>query len=285
MKRILVQLDTDAQPSVFDAVVAVDAGVDHLFRHGNVQPESVRDLVYGAMFTRGLKDLCNTAVFVGGSDLPRAERILAEARAAFFGPMRVSLMLDCGGCNTTAAAAVRCAAREMALNGASALVLGGTGPVGQRVARLLAKEGARVRVGSRRADRAAAVCDALRQSVTQGAFEGIATETAQDLARAIDGVQVVVAAGAAGVTLLTEERRRQATALRIAIDLNAVPPAGIEGIAPGDKAVDRDGLRVYGALGVGGVKMKIHKAAVARLFETNEHVLDVEEIYALSASV
>ena len=52
-----LQLDTDPQPSVFDAVVAVDAGVDHLFRHGGVTPENVRDLVYGALFTRGPADL------------------------------------------------------------------------------------------------------------------------------------------------------------------------------------------------------------------------------------
>ena len=36
---ILIQLDSDPQPSVFDAVVAVDSGVAHLFRHGGVTPE------------------------------------------------------------------------------------------------------------------------------------------------------------------------------------------------------------------------------------------------------
>ena len=41
--KILLCLDTDAQPSVFDGVVAVDAGVDHLFRHGGIKPEDVRD--------------------------------------------------------------------------------------------------------------------------------------------------------------------------------------------------------------------------------------------------
>ena len=38
--------------------------------------------------------------------MPAAERLLAAARKAFFGPFRVSVMLDPNGCNTTAAAAV-----------------------------------------------------------------------------------------------------------------------------------------------------------------------------------
>ena len=106
LAKILLCLDTDPQPSVFDGVVAVDAGVDQLFRHGGVTPDAVRDLVYGAMFTRGPADLKNTAVFIGGSDVDAGEKLLAKARECFFGPMRVSLMLDSNGANTTAAAAV-----------------------------------------------------------------------------------------------------------------------------------------------------------------------------------
>ena len=103
---ILVQLDTDAQPSVFDAVVAVDAGVQHLFRHGGVTPENVRDLVYGTIFTRGPADLKHTAIFVGGSNVPAGEAILDVIKKTFFGPFRVSVLFDGNGSNTTAAAAV-----------------------------------------------------------------------------------------------------------------------------------------------------------------------------------
>ena len=69
MKSILVQLDTDPQPSVFDRVVAVDAGVDQLFSYGGATPETVESLVHGAIFTRGVPDLSRTAIFVGGSDV------------------------------------------------------------------------------------------------------------------------------------------------------------------------------------------------------------------------
>src|SRR5437763_6973800 len=102
---ILIQLDVDPQPSVFDGVVAIDAGVAHLFRHGGVKPEAVRDLVYGALFTRGGADLKRSAVFVGGSDARAAEAVMKAVQQTFFGPFRVSVLFDANGSNTTAAAA------------------------------------------------------------------------------------------------------------------------------------------------------------------------------------
>src|SRR4051794_34171065 len=134
-RKILIQLDGDAHPSVFDRVVAIDAGADELFSYGGVKVEQVRDLIHGAIFTRGPKDLKNTAVFVGGSDVALGERLMQEALKHMlpkFG-LRVSILLDANGANTTAAAAVRAAARHLELRGAAALVLAATGPVGQRV--------------------------------------------------------------------------------------------------------------------------------------------------------
>src|SRR4051812_49539513 len=90
---ILIQLDADPQPSVFDGVVAVDAGVAHLFRHGGVTPDKVRDLVHGALFTRGGPDLKRTAIFVGGSDVAPGQAILKAGTDSFFGPFPVSVLL------------------------------------------------------------------------------------------------------------------------------------------------------------------------------------------------
>ena len=75
--------------------------------------------------------------------------------------------------------------------------------------------------------------------------------------------------------------RRSCRSLRVAIDLNAVSPLGLGGVELLDKAVERDGAICYGAIGVGGTKMKIHKAAIQRLFERNDQVLDAEEVFAL----
>ena len=286
-RRILIQLDTDMQPSVFDRVVAVDSGVEELFSYGGVRPEQVRDLVHGAIFTRDVKDLPHTAVFIGGSDVTAGERLLEEVKKHLlpqFG-LSVSVFLDSNGANTTAAAAVRAAARHLDLSKTTATVLGGTGPVGQRVAFLLAQQGAHVRVGSRQRDRAAQVCERIRQRVQRGELEPVAAGDPASVAAALEGRELVVAAGAAGVVLLPQQVRQACPALRVAIDLNAVPPLGIEGVQVMDKAAPLDGVTAYGAIGVGKTKMKVHKAAIAKLFEANNLVLDVEEIYQIACGI
>jgi hypothetical protein len=206
--KILVQLDTDPQPSVFDSVVAADAGVDHLLRHGGVTPGNVRELVYGALFTRGADDLQRTAVFIGGSDVSAGEAVLEAVKNTFFGPFRVSVLFDANGANTTAAAAVLAALASSggSLQGVRAAVLAATGPVGQRVARLLCREGAEVALGSRSLDRAGAVAESLR-SLTGKTNSPFATASPAELLNGLAGVAVVVAAGASGVTLLPEPIR------------------------------------------------------------------------------
>jgi methylenetetrahydrofolate/methylenetetrahydromethanopterin dehydrogenase (NADP+) len=283
-KKILVQLDTDPQPSVFDRVVAVDSGVDFLFTHHGVKPDQVQALVHGAIFTRGPKDLKSTALFIGGSDVVVGEAVLAAVRKSLIPQygLNVSVMLDSNGSNSTAAAAVRAASKHMDLGHTKALVLGGTGPVGQRVARLLARQGAHVRVGSRSLERAMAVCAAIRAGLPDAKVEAVSTTSSTDGPKTLDGRDLVIAAGAAGAMLLPAKMRAEAKALHLMIDLNAVPPPGIEGIEMTDKAVTRDGILCYGAIGVGDTKMKIHRAAIAQLFESNTQVLDAEEIYDLA---
>jgi glutamyl-tRNA reductase len=191
-------------------------------------------------------------------------------------------MLDSNGSNTTAAAAVRAASKHMDLGQAKALVLGGTGPVGQRVARLLVRQGADVRIGSRSVERAQAVAAAIKASLPEARVEAAETTSSADGPRAVEDRTLVIAAGAAGAMLLPAKVRAAAKNLHLVIDLNAVPPAGIEGVEVTDKAVARDGVLSYGAIGVGDTKMKIHRAAVTRLFERNDLVFDAEEIYDLA---
>ncbi|MBI2824276.1 MAG: bifunctional NADP-dependent methylenetetrahydromethanopterin dehydrogenase/methylenetetrahydrofolate dehydrogenase [Planctomycetia bacterium] len=279
--KILVQLDTDDSASVFDSVVALDAGVDHLLRHSSITPENVRERVHGAIFTRGGDDLRRTALFVGGSDVARGEQVLEAIAKSFIGPLRCSVMIDSGGANTTAAAAVLAATKHLDLRGATALVLAATGPVGQRVALLLARLGADVRLGSRRKERAEAVCLAVAHKAASARLTACATTTVAELDAALSGATLAIAAGAAGVELLPADALQRAKGLKVAIDLNAVPPLGVAGIKVTDKAVEHDRLVCYGAIGVGGRKMKIHKAAIQALFEANDRVLDAPEIFEI----
>jgi methylenetetrahydrofolate/methylenetetrahydromethanopterin dehydrogenase (NADP+) len=281
MKRLLLQLDSDRHPSSFDRIVAHDAGVDAVLSYGGVVPEEVTPLVHGCLFTRGVPDLRHTAIWIGGSQVAAGEALTEAVNGAFFGPFRVSIMMDSNGCNTTAAAAVARLASAIALRGARAVILGGTGPVGLRAAVLLAREGAAVTIASRsmvRAQDAGAQVKA-RFGMTVAAIEA---KDHAGLARALEGVQVVLAAGAAGVTLLPRAVWAAHPTLVAMADVNAVPPPGIEGIDPGDKGVEREGKRVFGALAIGGLKMKVHKACVARLFERNDVDLDLEAIWGIA---
>ncbi|VTS08616.1 NADP-dependent methylenetetrahydromethanopterin/methylenetetrahydrofolate dehydrogenase [Tuwongella immobilis] len=281
---ILIQFDTDPQPSVFDRVVAVDSGVQHLFSYGGMTPANVVGLVHGAIFTRSPRSLARTAIFIGGSDVAQGEALADVVRKTLIPQygLSVSVMLDSNGANTTAAAAVRAAARHLDLAKCQALILGGTGPVGQRVARLLARAGADVRVGSRQKDRAEAVCAAIRAQVPGAKLTAVATASSSDGPAALDGRNLVVAAGAAGTVLLPKKLRATSKTLKVAIDLNGVPPAGIEGIELPDAGMDRDGVIAYGALGVGDTKMKVHRAAIQQLFTSNQQFIDAEECYALA---
>ncbi len=283
LPRILIQFDPDMAASVFDAVVAIDSDIDHLLQYSQVEPTSVRGLVHGAMFTRGPDQLSNTAIFIGGSNAAASEAIAAEIKQTFFGPVRVSVMLDGNGSNTTAAAAVLCAARHLDLSAVDALVLGGTGPVGLRVARLLLRAGARVRLASRDQARAAQACEQLTAKTGEGSDRLSACGTAEpaELEQQLSQVNALFGCGAAGAQLLSAEQLAQAHQLQVAIDLNAVPPAGLAGIAVTDKAVSRGGRVDYGAIGVGGLKMKIHREAIRTLYSRNDLFLDAEEVFEI----
>ncbi len=276
--KILIQLDSDAHASVFDAVVAIDAGVDQLLQYARVETSAVEPLVHGAMFTRGGSDLKSTAIFIGGSSTTAGEALFKAVKNCFFGPVRVSVLMDSNGCNTTAAAAVLSASRHLELRDATALVLGGTGPVGQRVARLLLGCGANVRLASRSLSRAEEMAHKLGAAKTAGTIRAVEAYHPASVVTAAQDCQVIISAGAAGVTLVSLGALANVASLRVAIDLNAVPPLGIDGIAATDKAVQRGNRFDYGALGVGGLKMKIHKAAVKKLFTDNQLLLDAEQI-------
>lgn len=288
-RKILLQLDTDSRASSFDSVVAVDSDVDVLLCHADVTPENVVDIVYGAIFTRPAKHLSSTAIFVGGSNVSAGEEVMDKIVNTFFGNHRVSLMLDSSGANTTAAAAVVAAMRhgsggDEPLAGKSAVVLGATGPVGRRVVRLLASAGASVVLGSRSKGRADEAAAEIAAAVEGASITGAATGEASELAAAMEGAELVFATGGPGVCLLSEEARKACGSLEVAIDLNAVPPAGIEGVGPTVAGEEIDGVICYGAIGVGGIKMKIHRSCVASLFESNDRVLDADEMLAVGRS-
>src|SRR3989440_7028067 len=142
MRKVLLQLDSSRLPSVFDRVVAYDGGADEVMSYGGIVEADVRDLLHGCIFTRGPKDLKNSAGFIGGADMAAGEQLLAAAQQAFFGPFRVSLMLDSNGSNTTAVAAVEKMVQAAGGGGGQrGLIVTGTRTGGVPAARLFAGSG------------------------------------------------------------------------------------------------------------------------------------------------
>jgi hypothetical protein len=286
VKKVLLQLDTDPHPSPFDAIVAHDAGIDVLLSHGSVTPKAVRDLVQGAFFTRAPGD-SSLAVWVGGSDVGAGEKVLEQVEATFFGPFRVSAMLDSDGCNTTAATAIAMIAKDRDLKGSRAVILG-VGPVGQRSATLLEQEGCHVLAASIPGD--VLGTDSYRRPRGLAAAEELGLDTREPADRAqmeaaLEGANIVLASGPAGVQVLRNEAWSANPAIEVLGDYNAAEPLGIEGVEAGDELVERDGKVVLGALGIGGKKMKTHKACVGRLFESSDLVLNADGVYAVAKEI
>jgi hypothetical protein len=278
MRKLLLQLDSSPHASVFDQVVAIDAGTDSVMSYGGVTENAVRDLVHGAIFTRGPKDLHNTAIFIGGTDMAAGERLLAAVRAAFFGPLRVSVMLDSNGSNTTAVAAVA-KLQQVAgdLRGLHVTVVAGTGPVGARAAGLLARAGANVTITSRNAPAGSAAADRIRERFG-GTVRDVAMADSSHADAALAGAELLLNAGPAGVRMVPRTAWAGRAGLRAVVDINAVPPRGVEVVAVYDDGAQRDGVAAFGALAVGKLKMKIHRTCIGRLFEQNDLVLDAETI-------
>jgi hypothetical protein len=281
MKKLLFQFDTDIHPSVFDTVVGYDGGADHVIGHGNLTSDNVKALVEGTIFTRAPKDKKNTAIFIGGRDMMAGQTLLTAVQSHFFPGFQVSVMLDSNGSNTTAAAAVAKLASSGVLAGKKAVVLAGTGPVGQRAAVMLAQEGAEVSLTARKMERAVQACHNMkaRFGVTLIPVEAFNND---DRAKAIEQAQIVLATGAAGVELLTVDQWRDNPTIEMMADANATPPLGIGGIDMMDKGNERYGKIIWGAIGFGALKLALHRACIAKLFEDNKQVLDAEAIFALA---
>jgi hypothetical protein len=278
MKKLLLHLDTSLLPSVFDRIVAYDAGADEVLSYAGVGVNDVRELVHGAIFTRGPKDLHNTAIFIGGTDMGAGEQLLGAVQQTVFGPMRVSVMLDSNGSNTTAVAAVARLVQVVGdVRGRRAIVVAGTGPVGTRAAGLLARAGANVAITSRHPEEADRVAAHIRDRFG-GAVEAIVVREPSQITPALGGAELLLNAGPAGVQLVPRAAWEGARSLRAVVDLNAVPPLGIDGVEMTDAGTDRHSVKAFGALGVGNFKMKVHKRCIAKLFERNDLVLDAESI-------
>jgi hypothetical protein len=190
-------------------------------------------------------------------------------------------MLDSNGCNTTAATGVAKIVKAMDVRGQRIVVGAGTGPVGLRAAGLLASEGAQVILTSRTLKRAQAAAETVSQRFGVK-VEGAVLTDDSSARRVLEGALALFTCGAAGAQVVSKAVWTHIPTLKLIADINAVPPLGIEGIEMNDNGSEREGRISFGALGIGGRKMKVHRTCIARLFEANDILMDAESVYQVA---
>ncbi len=288
---ILHMLTTAKNLSPFDVNMAMDAGWLSAVPYINVEASEVRGLVQDAIFSRSPKGLKRTGIFIGGRDTKQAMDMLKTAKNSMVPPFEVSVFADPSGAFTTAAGMV--AAVENALQtkfdtdlqGKTILALGGTGPVGQAAAVIAAQAGANVRIIGRQLDKAQRIADLCSNEFGEGKIN-IEAGADADKGDYIKTADVVFATGAAGIELLSKELIASAPQLKIAADVNAVPPSGIAGLDAFHNCTEIEGSNSgalgIGALAIGNVKYQAQSRLLKKMIEVEkpvylhfEHAFDV----------
>lgn len=278
---ILHMLTTAKNLSPFDVNMAMDAGWVSAVPYINVEPSEVRGLVQDAIFSRSPKGLKKTGIFIGGRDTKQAMDMLKTAKNSMVPPFEVSVFADPSGAFTTAAGMVAAVERELqskfntGLDGKKILALGGTGPVGQAAAVIAAQAGSHVRIIGRQLDKAQRIADMCSNEFGEGRIE-IEAGADADKAEYMKTADVVFATGAAGIELLSAELIAAAPQLKVAADVNAVPPPGIAGIDAFHNgtpiAGSNSGAVGIGALAIGNIKYQAQNKLLRIMIESDKPV-------------
>lgn len=297
-RSILHMFDPMPHNSPFDVNMAMDAGFDVLMPYSNVKIDNVHGLVQDAIFSRGPAGIKQTAVFIGGRDLLLAEDMLTKCKQAMVPPFEISVLADPSGAFTTAAALVACVEKQLldkhqqALKGSKAIVFGGTGPVGVATAIIASLEGAEtIIVDHLSIDTANDIAKEYNRRFHCNMKGAVAASNAEKIAL-IDNVDVIFCTAKAGIQVLSAEVLKHARQLKVAGDVNAVPPMGIEGIRSkymGDPlltATSANNPVAVGSLAVGNIKYFCQQELLKLMLSTEKPVyLDFRSAFSKAREI
>ncbi len=283
-RSIIHMLDPNVHNSPFDINMAVDAGYDVVIPYANVKLEEVSGLTQDAIFSRGPSGVKKTGLFLGGRDIGLAMDMLDSAKKAMVPPFEISVFADPSGAFTTAAALVACVEKELKnnfgqeLKGARAIVFGGTGPVGLATAVIAAEQGAVTTIVDHFSiDTALEYADEAKRRYGVDLKATTAASDA-DKARLVLNADIVFCTAKAGIQVLNASVLEDAKRLKVAGDVNAVPPLGIEGVKlmdsgkPLEYAINSEGAVGIGALAVGNVKYQLQQALLEETLNSDKPV-------------
>jgi hypothetical protein len=275
-KTVFVFLDTDKYCSPFDILVVIDAFPDSMiFKYENVNSEDAPKIVFDLLFPRGPEGAKHTKVFINGSNFEEVEKVVAATQKAMkSAPWGNSIIVDPrGGYSTAAAAVAKTFGASMekgmgSLKGKKVTVLAGTGPVGQTAARIYATEEADVTISSRSLAKGQVVADKINTECGAVRVKVVEVSKPEQAAAAIKDAEIILAAGAGGIQLLSAADLATATKCKIVADINAIKPLGVEGLGPNDDKELKPGVWGIGALAIGKLKIKTETEMIKRA--TNE---------------
>jgi len=291
--RILHFLTPLPNVSPFDVNMAADAGFV-IQSYTGITIKDVAGLTQDAMFSRPPGDAAKTCLFIGGRDALLALDMLAAAKAAMFPPFEISLFADPSGAFTTAGAMIACVERRLikaqqaTLAGGKVAVFGAKGVVGGIVGVIAAEAGAEVTLVAH--DQSGVVATKAAEFSRRFARSFATADGSTEAGRraVLESADIVLAAGRAGVQVLSQNDLAAARRLKVAADINAVPPPGIAGLdvtADGAPLPQTQGVGI-GALAIGGVKFQVQHALLRRIYSAEKaQFLEFRDAYRTALDI
>ncbi len=289
-KTVFVFLDTDKYCSPFDMLVAIDAFPDSMiFKYENVTGEDAPKIVYDLLFPRGPEGAKHTKVFINGSNFEMVEQVVAATQKAMkSAPWGNSIIVDPrGGYSTAAAAVAKTFGASMekglgSLEGKKVTVLAGTGPVGQTAARIYAAEKADVTITSRALAKGQVIADKINQECGATRVKVVEVSKPEQTAASVKDAEIILAAGAGGIQLLSASDIAKASKCKIVGDINAIKPLGVEGLGPNDDKEMKPGVWGIGALAIGKLKIKTEMEMIKRATAEPSGLFDYAIAYTIA---
>jgi hypothetical protein len=289
-KTVFVFLDTDKYCSPFDLLVAIDAFPDSMiFKFENVTGEDAPKIVFDLLFPRGPEGAKHTKVFINGSNFEEVVKVVAATQKAMqSAPWGNSIIVDPrGGYSTAAAAVAKTFGASMerglgSLEGKKVTVLAGTGPVGQTAARIYAAEKADVTISSRSLAKGQAVANKINVECGAQRVKVVEVSKPEQTTAAVQDAEIILAAGAGGVQLLTAADLAAAPKCKIVGDINAIKPLGVEGLGPNDDKEMKPGVWGIGALAIGKLKIKTEVEMIKRATAEPQGLFDYSIAYTIA---
>ena len=262
--KICYFFDTDANASPFDINMAYDAGFDIVVPVSKMSAEQVPKLVQDAIFSR--KPGAPTTFFIGGSDVKEGEKIAKQVIKSLVNPFECPVIIDPRGSHTTASAVVAMTMNiakkkhGMDLKGKKVAIFG-AGPVARIAAILAGKLGCDTYIVETWDKSTKQFVDNLANELIQEAGDkaakitGVFAPEPQQRFEIANKVDIIWSLAAAGVEVLSEELMKKLKGKKLVVDINLVPPYGIEGLKPKHKNEEiYPGIFGIGALALGALK-------------------------------